>query len=60
MVTECDVCVITAATGAASLSVTNASKDMSLSKNHSPKLSSVIGKLRFKRVGRFGGCVCLE
>ncbi|KAG7560472.1 P-loop containing nucleoside triphosphate hydrolase [Arabidopsis thaliana x Arabidopsis arenosa] len=60
MVTECDVCVITAATGATSLSVTNASKDMSLSKNHSPKLSSVLAKLRFKRTGRFVGCVCLE
>lgn len=60
MVTECDVCVITAATGAASLSVISASKDVSLSKKHSPKLSSVLGKLRFRRTGRFVGCVCLE
>lgn len=58
MVTECDVCVITAATGAASLSVINASKDVSLSKNHSVKLSSVLSKLRFSRPGRFVGCVC--
>ncbi|KAL1199772.1 putative disease resistance protein [Cardamine amara subsp. amara] len=47
MVTECDVCVITATTGAESLNVINASKDVSLSKNHSLKLSSVLGKLRF-------------
>ncbi|KAG5385855.1 hypothetical protein IGI04_037325 [Brassica rapa subsp. trilocularis] len=53
MVSECDVCVITAATGAASLSVISASKDMSLSKKHSPKLSSLLGKLRFRRTGRF-------
>ncbi|XP_009115842.1 probable disease resistance protein At4g19520 [Brassica rapa] len=60
MVSECDVCVITAATGAASLSVISASKDMSLSKKHSPKLSSLLGKLRFRRTGRFVGCACLE
>ncbi|VVB05360.1 unnamed protein product [Arabis nemorensis] len=60
IVTECDVCVITGATGAASLSVVSASKDMSFSKKHSPKLSSVLGKLRFRRTGRFVGCVCLE
>lgn len=59
MVTECDVCVITSATGATSLSVINASKDMSLSKNHSPKLSSLLGKIRFRRAGRFGGCGCV-
>ncbi|KFK34399.1 hypothetical protein AALP_AA5G140100 [Arabis alpina] len=58
MVTECDVCVITAETGGESLSVVSASKD---SKKHSPKLSSVLGKLRFRQPGgRFVGCVCLE
>lgn len=60
MVSECDVCVITAASGAASLSVISASKDMSLSKKQSPKLSSLLGKLRFRRTGRFVGCACLE
>lgn len=56
VVSECDVCVMTAATGAASLSVISASKDMSLSRKHSPKLSSLLGKLRFRRTGRFVGC----
>ncbi|XP_013605067.1 PREDICTED: disease resistance protein RRS1 [Brassica oleracea var. oleracea] len=60
VVSECDVCVMTAATGAASLSVISASKDMSLSRKHSPKLSSLLGKLRFRRTGRFVGCACLE
>uniref|UniRef100_A0A1J3D4C0 Protein DA1-related 4 n=2 Tax=Noccaea caerulescens TaxID=107243 RepID=A0A1J3D4C0_NOCCA len=55
MVTECDVCVIKSASGVASLSVISASKD---NKNHSPKLSSVLGKLRFRPTGRFVGCVC--
>ncbi|ESQ45357.1 hypothetical protein EUTSA_v10010075mg [Eutrema salsugineum] len=56
MVTECDVCVITAATGAASLSVISASKDMSLRDKPSPKLSSVFRKLRFRSTGRFVSC----
>uniref|UniRef100_A0A1J3FF21 Disease resistance protein RRS1 n=1 Tax=Noccaea caerulescens TaxID=107243 RepID=A0A1J3FF21_NOCCA len=55
MVTECDVCVIKSASGVASLSVISASK---VNKNHSPKLSSVLGKLRFRPTGRFVGCVC--